>query len=372
MGKVAEITWRQALAWRLRRHLLEPVGATSVPGVVRQLGGVQAQVASSAELAIRLRRSRSAAGEVDRALASGRLIKTWAMRGALHLLTPAEGGAFLAILSAGRAWELPSWQSWFEMTPRRWELLREVARDALTDGPLTRQELGAAVAVVPELAHLREHFNSSWGTILHPLAVQGDLSLGPPRGGRATFQRLDANPRWTGLPHLDEAGIQVLETYFRAYGPARIDNIRHWLGPVAKKRIVAWLEALSDRLVEVDVDGDPAHVLREDLAGLAATRATAAVRLLPGFDQWILGPGTRDGHVTTARRRPQVSRQAGWISPVVLAGGVVAGTWSFERDDVNVTWFRESGAAPRATLLAEVDRLASILGREFGLAIRRV
>jgi hypothetical protein len=52
---VIRVTWPQALAWRLRRHELDPVGRLSAPDVVRRLSGVQAQVASSAELAIRVR-----------------------------------------------------------------------------------------------------------------------------------------------------------------------------------------------------------------------------------------------------------------------------------------------------------------------------
>ena len=104
-----KVSWEQALAWRMRRQLLDPIGRMSVPEVVRRLGGVQAQVASSAELAVRVRRQSSRAGEVNRALSEGLLIKTWAMCGTLHLLTPEEGGAFLSLLAAGRSWERPSW-----------------------------------------------------------------------------------------------------------------------------------------------------------------------------------------------------------------------------------------------------------------------
>ena len=86
----ARVTWPQALAWRMRRQQLDPVGTLPVQQVVRRLCGVQAQVASSAELAVRVRRRTSKSGEVDRALANGRLIKTWAMRGTLHLLTPSR------------------------------------------------------------------------------------------------------------------------------------------------------------------------------------------------------------------------------------------------------------------------------------------
>ena len=112
-----KLTWPQALAWRMGRHQLDPVGDLPVESVVRRLGAVQAQVASSAEMAVRLRRSTSEPGEVGRALADGRLIKTWAMRGSLHLLTPEDGGAFLSLMASGRSWERPSWQRYFGVTP---------------------------------------------------------------------------------------------------------------------------------------------------------------------------------------------------------------------------------------------------------------
>src|SRR3954451_13110100 len=136
------ISWSQALAWRMRRHLLDPVGTESVAGVVRQLGAVPAQSDASAELASRTRRQPSRSGEVARALAEGRIIKTFAFRGATHLLTPEDGGAYLALRAASRMWELPSWQSYYELTPADWPALREAVRDALAGGPITRDELG--------------------------------------------------------------------------------------------------------------------------------------------------------------------------------------------------------------------------------------
>src|SRR5207253_3487422 len=103
----------------MRRQLLDPVGDQTDTGVVRRLCGVQAQVASIAELCIRVRRKKSKPGDVARALREGRLIKTWAMRGTLHLLTPEEAGAFLSLIASGRSWERPSWQQYFGVTQSR-------------------------------------------------------------------------------------------------------------------------------------------------------------------------------------------------------------------------------------------------------------
>jgi Winged helix DNA-binding domain len=352
----------------MRRQLLDPVGTESVAGVVRRLAAVPAHLDATAELAVCARRKRSRSGEVARALAEGRIIKTFAFRGATHLLTPEDGGVYLALRAASRMWELPSWQSFYGLTPSDWPLLREAVREALADGPMTREELGTAVTARPEFRHLGFAFADRAGTLLKPLAWQGDMSFGPPRAGRATFQRLDRNPRWAGLPDLDEAGMRAVEAYFRAYGPATPDHVRYWLGEglgAGRKRIQAWIAGFGDRLAAVDIGGDSAYVLGDDLEELAATPATTAVRLLPGHDQWVLGPGTADAHIVPPARRTLVSRQAN----IVIVGGVVSGTWSITGDRVVAAWFTEAGPPAPEALAEEVARLATLLRRPLQSAV---
>jgi Winged helix DNA-binding domain len=366
------ISWQQALAWRMRRHLLDPIGRLPVADVVGRLCGVQAQVASSAELAVRVRRQRSRAGEVERALRDGRLVKTWAMRGTLHLLRPEDAGTFLSLMAAGRSWERPSWQRYFGVTPKEIGALRRAVRTALETGPLTREELAAAVRGRRGLRHVGEALGESWGTLLKPLAWQGDLCQGPSRGNRVTFVRPeDASSRWAGVPEPEEAAPAAIASYFRAYGPTTFEAFGSWLagGYFGKRQLRAWFEAVEAQLVEVDVEGERAHVLADDVDELLATSPTTAVRLLPGFDQYVLGAGTADGRVVPASRRAAVSRQAGWISPVVVVGGVVRGTWELDADALRVAWFGEAGKPPRRALQEEVARISSILGRGLRPAI---
>jgi hypothetical protein len=358
----------------MRRQLLDPVGRASVPDVVERLCGVQTQVASSAELAVRVRRRSSRAGEVGSALAGGRLIKTWAMRGSLHLLTPEEGGTYLSLMASGRSWERPSWQRYFGVTPVDIERLRGVVRDALDGEAVTREGLIATVARRPGLDHLADQLRSGWGTLLKPIAWQGDLCFGPSQGNRVTFTRPNiASGRWAGLPEPDEAAPSVIARYLGVFGPATSDRFGDWLagGYFGKRRLRGWFEAMGDRLAEVEVDGDRLHLLAEHVEELAATKASQAVRLLPGFDQYVLGPGTADGHVTPAHRRSAVSRQSGWISPTVIVGGVVSGTWELDGDTLRVAWFGEAGRTPRAALSAEVGRLSSIVGRDLDVDVGR-
>jgi hypothetical protein len=346
----------------MRQQLLDPVGTESVAGVVRRLGAIPALPEAAAELAVPARRERSRPGEVARALAEGRIIKTFAFRGATYLVTPEDGGAYLALRAASRMWELPSWQSCYGLTPSDWPLLREAVREALADGPMTREELGAAVTARPSFRHLGSAFADRAWTLLKPLAWQGVMSFGPPRDGHATLQRLDSNPRWAGVPDLDEAGVRAVEAYFRAYGPATADHVHYWLGNglgAGRKRIRSWIAGFGDRLAVVDIDGESAYVLHEDLEDLVATPATTTVRLLPGYDQWVLGPGTADAHVVPPARRNLVSRQAN----IVIAGGVVSGTWSLTGDQVVTAWFAEAGPPAREELAEEVARLATIFDR---------
>lgn len=364
---VPEVSWPQALAWRMRRHYLDPVGDRPVTEVVRRLCGIQAQVASSAELCVRVRRTSSKRGEIARALSEGRLIKTWAMRGTLHLLTPEDAGAFLALVAAGRSWERPAWEQWFGVSPKQIEALRGVVRAALADRPLTREELGAAITRRRGFAHTGEALRSGWGTLLKPLAWQGDLCFGPSQGTRVTFTLPGAaSTRWAGLPPVEDAAPRAIAAYLRAYGPATADGFGKWIGSgrISKRTVRSWFAELGPRVTEVSLAGDRAYVLAEDLAELRATRPSRALRLLPGFDQFVMGPGTKDGHVTPAKRRAAVSRQAGWISPVVLVGGTVRGTWELAGDSVRVAWFREAGVIPRTALRGEVERLSAIIGRE--------
>jgi Winged helix DNA-binding domain len=358
-------SWSGALGWRLRRQLLDPVGTRSAAEVVGVLGAVPATPDAAAEAMVRARQKRSEPGEIERALAAGQLIKTFAFRGAVYLATPADAAVFLALRAAGRVWERAGWRDHYNLEPADWPRLRAAVREALSGGPLTVAELAAAVTAEPRFGHLGPAFADRSATFLKPLAWQGDMSFGPPRDGRATFQRLEGNPRWPGLPDVDDAGPRAVEAYLRVYGPATADHLRYWLGNglgAGRRRVEGWLAGLGDRLAEVDLDGRRLHVLRDDLPELLAAAPSTAVRLLPGLDPWVNGPGTGDAHIVPPARRAPVSRRAS----LVVAGGVVAGTWSLSGDAVTVDWFAEAGPVPHAALADEVARLAGTIARPLG------
>jgi len=180
-----------------------------------------------------------------------------------------------------------------------------------------------------------------------------------------------ASSRWAGLPEAEEAAAIAVRAYLGVYGPASADAFGAWLsgGWFGKRKLRGMFAALGDEVAEVEVDGERAFILARDLDALASAKPTQTVRLLGGFDQWVLGPGTNDGHVTPAKRRGEVSKQSGWISPVVVAGGVVCGTWDRDGDVLSVTWFKEAGRMQRQALKDEVARLSAILDRDLRMTI---
>jgi len=363
------LTWDQALAWRLRRHLLNPVGTGSVGDVVGRLGAVPAWPDTTPELAVGFRRTGSAPGDVSRALEAGEVFKTYTFRGAQHLVTPEEGGIYLALRASGRQWELPSWQKAYELAPADWPVFRESVREAVADGPLTRQELATAVGRRRRFSAAAAGLTSGSDTLLKALMWQGDLCFGPVRDGGSTVQGMQRVARWAGLPDVDEAGRRAIEAYVRSYGPTNADRVHYYLGEglsAGRKALRGWLDDLSDRLVTVAIDGEDLFVLADDVDELTSTAVSPTVRLLPAADPWVMGPGTADPHVVPPAHRQLVTRGAN----LVLAGGVVAGTWTRKAATLTVTWLGGADQPDRDLLDDEADRLAAILGTELHLDVR--
>lgn len=328
--------WAEALAWRMRRQFLLPATAVSAEQVIERLTAVPL-VSGDPELAVALRQADPRPGELQAALADGRLIKTYAFRGSSHIMTAADAGTYLALRSANRQWEIPSWRIHYGLDAEEWPGFREVVRAALMDGPLTQAELAAAVGR-SSYSRMSEAVAHPSHTILKPLGWQGDLSFGPSRDGKLTFQSLETNPHWAGIPELDEAGHRAVLAYLTAYGPARPENLSYWLVEglsAGKARLKRWLTELDAELESIDVDGGQAFIRREDRDELEASQPTDEVMLLPGYDPWVLGPATADPAIVPPEHRALVTRGAN----VALVGGRVEGTWTTIDGAPKVHWF---------------------------------
>jgi hypothetical protein len=367
------LRWDRVLAWRMRRQFLDRPKSASTVAVVSRLCGVQAQVASSAELAVAVRQPSPRKGDVAKNLASRKLVKTWAMRGTLHALPATEAAAYLSLLAASRFWEKGSWQRTFA-TVKQIEQIGQAAHAALDGRVLTREQLTEQIIDITKDKSIQEHLASGWGAVLKPLAFQGFLINGPSEGNRVTFTRPDTYLKgWRGLPEPNTAARMVIPAYLGTYGPASPETFDNWLmrGGSRRSTLKGWFAELVDAgiLVEVDVDGQAAYARADDVEEIATAKPFDDVRLLPAFDQFVLGPGTKDAQIIAAKRRAQISKTAGWISPVLVWRGRVAGTWEAKDDTLQVVCFKESGKPPKKQIEAEADRIKAYTGNKLVLRI---
>jgi uncharacterized protein YcaQ len=332
---VAVLSWEAVLAWRMRRqHLEHRALATDLLTVASDLCGLHAQVTSSADLTLWARIDDYAPGTLEHVLWHDRaLIKTWAMRGTLHMLPTSEFGEYIALLSHRPDNTMkPAWLRGFRITADQMTALKETIPRALTGEPLSRTELAEEVARISGDASLAEHLGHSWGALLKPSASRGELCFAPGKGQRVRFTRPD---RWIGeWDRVDpEVGLgAVLRRFLGTYGPVTRDDVARWLGITSAPLAQRLLQTLGDELIGVALpDNDAPHwMLATDLDELQHTAPSTTVRLLPGFDQYVVNsPRDREAILPQAHR-PAIHRPQGWISPVVCIGGVMRGVWKHE------------------------------------------
>jgi hypothetical protein len=358
------LTWSNARAWRLNRHLLlDRAPAGGLAQVAAELAGIHAQVMSSAELALGLRVHGTTPKDVREALWQRRtLVKTWAMRGTLHLFPAAEFPMWVAALGTRAGWQRPPWLKAFGVTVRDMDAINRAVRDALDGQCLTREELAEAVArrVSPRL---RPQLGSGWGALLKPAAGLGYLCSGPSRGRNVTFVRPD---QWVkGWREADpEASLaEILRRFAHAYGPITHTTFAQWWGSRARR---LW-PSIAGGLEEVSVEGERAYALPADVAAMGAAEPARSVFLLGGFDPLTVGSLPRTRLVPEAFKS-RVSRTAGWISPVLLIDGAVAGVWEprtkAKRVAVRIEPFRRITASHRKQAGLRAQEIAAFTGTD--------
>ena len=326
------------------------------------MGGAQAQLMSAAELQLGVR-SRATVEDVRKALWKDKsLVKTWLMRGTLHLVPSNDLPVYTAAMRSRWVWPNNTWLKWVQLTEPELVGLSQAIGDAL-EQPMTREELIANVGRHSS-DHVRTVLKSGWSTLLKPVARAGRLCFGPSHGQSVTFVRPDVWLKsWRDIDP-DTALVEVARRYLRAYGPATKDDFGRWFGAWPGVGKAAWA-GLADELVPVSIEGMRMDMLAVDLKHLAKEAHRSSVRLLPCFDPYLMGHNSRD-HLFEPKYRPRVSRTAGWISAVVLVDGRVAATWThtFVKHALRIAIdpFRRLLPEVRSEIRARADELAATLG----------
>ena len=296
---------------------------------VQSVGGIQAQVAAAAEIALAARVARVSRAQVRSALWEHRsLVKTWTLRGTLHLHPAGEVGLWLAACRATRSWTSGEWMAGEGLTRREGDRLLTAIAAALDGRRLTRSQLSADVARSMG-GRIGERLGSGWAHLLGPAAVAGVLCHGPPQGGSATFVRLD---QWLGeRPSIpDDPLAEAARRFLAVYGPATPRRFREWFRLERDEAEAAFRRLALD---PVEVEGHEAFLLRGDRGDLHEVRG---VRLLAEYDAYVMGFRERDRLLPEGGRRVIAAHPRGRLEgpapvPWLIVDGHVAGSWSRRR-----------------------------------------
>lgn len=345
---------------RLRSQRIHPPSSQDVTSVVQHLLAMQGQELGEARRAIASRTHCATVEDVRAAFDCGALVRSWPLRGTLHVTTP-DDLSMLLHLTGRRT---------FQASARRRadlgiddELLtiaRRTAEHLLTTGPATRAAYTAALREA--LPHVQDPPTYH---LLFALAVEGFVCWGPMEGNqqqvvlRETWAPSDR--RWDD----DEALAELASRYFTGHGPATLADLATWTKlPLTQLR--RGIAATND-LERLSSGDDEMWMARgaEPLKANDDLQAAAPLVLLPAFDEILLGYRDRSASLRDAHAQ-QAASTNGIFYPLVVADGVAIGTWKRTTTKgvvhVTVSPFDTADAPNPACLETAAQVLARVMG----------
>jgi len=320
----------------IKHHLLKKAGRKDLVKVVGNVCGLHAQAATSPYLALWSRVEGFENKLLDKELFEDKsLVKTWVMRGTLHIVPSVELPVYNRSLRRmwfehhGRFMRAPDWPP----IERRRNLIYPRIMQALTQKPLKRKDLCDKVRfLLKDDSQPYERLFSGWGGILKETAYEGLTVHAEPCERESCFARLD---QW--LPRIElndvseeEAQKRLLIRYLRGYGPATQQDFSLWSGLIASDAKRA-IENASSLLEQTRVEGAKGQfwILKEDIKVLDSIDPDepAPTRLLPKFDSILLGHKDRSRIIKDQHKKLVFKPKVGDIAATVLVDWQIAGTW---------------------------------------------
>jgi hypothetical protein len=350
---------------RLARQQLAAPPANDAGNTVTALGAVQAQEYRGALWGIGLRTASTTEGDVERALAERVILRTWPMRGTLHLIASRDVRWMLRLLTPRVLARCEARNRQLALNEPTFRRGRARLERALTGGhAITRAE---AYAVLE-----RAGIATAGGRGLHVLMVlgmQGALCFGTRRGRQPTFVLLDEWVPESRALERDEALGELAARYFTSHGPATPHDFAWWSG-LAVGDARRGVEVAGAALTKQSIAG------REHWSGLALPRSrrrSTLANLLPPWDEFTVAYRDRDAFLDPAHA--ERTRQ-GIFSAVVLLDGRIAGLWRRKESRggvrIDVELFAPCSAAAREALERAVARYGAFLGRGASLALGKL
>lgn len=274
----------------------------------------------------------------------------WAMRGTLHLVAAEDYGPLVPLLTephVARSMRRLGQEGVSGDEAQR--AVRLIQRMLEREGSLARSEIASRLS--------RRGVRTEGQAIAHLVwlaAADGTVCHGPDRGGERTFVLArDWLGRQEDAPDRDTVVSDLAVRYLRSHGPARPEDLAAWSGLRLTDARRAW-KAIAARLDEVRSSVGPMWTLR---SRRAADRPKGVVRLLPSFDEYLLGWKDR-GFAVAPEHRTKVNAGGGWLHQVVVHDGRVVATWALE-GTVRVRPFGRLSAAVRRGIEIESREVES-------------
>ncbi|WP_448004700.1 winged helix DNA-binding domain-containing protein [Agromyces bauzanensis] len=352
-------------AARLESHGLRG-GLPTVAEAVDRLGAVQAQDFTAAKWVLGARVPRSVAADVDAAIEAREIVRSWPLRGTLHLLPTDRLRPILAITGPRIRQQSTTRLRQLELDDETYLRARAVAEAELAGGvSRSRDELQAAwEAAGIDPGGQRGYHLIAW------LARDAVVCWGPIEGRGQRLVLLDEwAPRPAAAEDRDETLAELFQAYIAGHGPATVRDFAWWSGltlgdaRIARAAVGDAVTALDEeRLVATDAGwpADPAA---------PTPRATAALALAP-FDEYFLGYTDREAVCDPAHVARVIPGGNGVFQPILVAGGRVVGTWRRGRGrdatSVALEGFDAASALDPAAFAASLRAWARFWGHELG------
>ena len=330
-----------------------------VASVTRAIVALQAQDFGAARHQVRVRSAGLTARDVDRAFAESRtVVRTWLMRGTLHLCAADDYRWLLDVfgpavdkIDANRRVNLGLDDA---TCARGVGVLRKV----LAHGPMARRHIRDRLV---SAGVLKEPVGQTLIHLLFHAAALGVTCCGPRMGRDDSFVLADDWFPTSDGPRGDAALAELARRYFGAYGPAGEADFAAWSG-LRMTVVRPAMAAVAGELVEFP-EGPPGLWTLGPVSTAPISRP--AVRLLGHFDTFLLGYRRRE-HVGDVIAEEWIhDGGGGWIRPVVCLDGWIVGGWRLEQErsgvEVRITPFARIPARAEPGISREVAAIGRFL-----------
>jgi hypothetical protein len=304
-------------------------------GVVGTLGAMQAQDYAGALWSVGLRMpgesKHTTEVAIEKAIAQRTIIRTWPMRGTLHLVSAEDIRWMLELLTPRVIAGTGERMNRLELNEGIFARCRKLFTKALEgDRQLTREAMMELLEKEKISTAGMRGYHIFWR-----LAQEGTICFAARTGKQHTFALLhEWAPKARKLDR-EVALAELAARYFTGHGPATLQDFMWWSG-LKSADARAGMESATMHLTEAKV-GKTVYWMSKDLP--ASANGSSRAYLLPGFDEYILGYNDRSAVLEPKHFKKIVPGSNGVFANTLVLDGRVVGTWKREvkKDKIVIT-----------------------------------